>query len=96
MIIQLGTVLFSTKIVERMATDATFAAFIGTALGAHCRGDSGQLIQEPWQTALAIQEGMNRSGFRTQTGDDIRIFTEKDKNQRSRTTVIFVDEGGCL
>jgi len=95
--IDLGYVLLSAKVAVGLRSDFRFAEFVGRCLHRHLNGDTGSVHQEPWQTELAIKSGTYRSSYIDHpAGFELRVITERDRNQMPRTSVVFVDEGGCI
>ncbi len=95
--IKIGLVVFSERVVTSMFENYRFAEFVGKCIHRHLNGDTGRVKLAAWQTEIADKEGTRRSSYVDYpTGPEVRVLTEPDRNQMPRTSVVFVDEGGCI
>jgi hypothetical protein len=88
---ELGELLMSTGVANKVATDAAFAEFVSGSLRRHARGDWGDLCQEDKrQNELALlKDGELFSTYEKLGMPKIWIITEAD---RSTTTIMFPEE----
>lgn len=89
--LQLGQIMLTRGVNNRIAEDEVFAKFVWQSLSRHARGDWGDLCEEDKKEneyaldkRLRILSVYEREGF-----PKIWIITEAD---RSATTVLFPDE----
>jgi hypothetical protein len=87
MILSLGYVLISARVVRQMGRDQLFAVHVGESLGRHIRGD--------WGCDRVVLEYEYCKSVHARYGN-IMIVTEPDKNHMPRTTVVFLEEVGQL
>jgi hypothetical protein len=88
---QLGRILLTRGVNDRMAEDELFPRFVWQSLSRHARGDWGDLDEED---KIANQYALDKhlrifSAYEREGLPEIWIITEAD---RSATTVLFPDE----
>ena len=89
---QLGQLVWTRGVADRIADDSEFAKFATQSLKRHAKGDWGDMCQEDEnENNLAVKAGNLRifSAYEHPTLPKIWIITEAD---RSVTTVLFPDE----
>ena len=89
---QLGQLVWTRGVADRIADDSEFAKFATQSLKRHANGDWGDLGQEDKnENNLAVKAGNLRllSAYERDDLPKIWIITEAD---RSVTTILFPDE----
>lgn len=89
---QLGRIVATHRVSNRMESDPTFAAFVSSSFSRHAFGDWGTVCAEDKaanDAALSNGTRLLSSYDGPSADDDIWIITEAD---RSVTTVLFPDE----
>lgn len=89
---ELGQLVWTRGVNDRVADDGDFAKFVMSSLKQHAECDWGDLCQaDKDENELALSEGNLRlfSAYETEGLPKIWIITEAD---RSATTVLFPDE----
>ena len=88
---ELGQVLMTRGINDKVASDGEFAKFVSKSFTRHCNGDWGDLYEEDKEmneSALANNNDRLFSRY-DYNGETIYIITEWD---RSATTILFANE----
>lgn len=88
----LGKLLFTRGVNDRVAEDTQFTKFVLDSLRRHARGDWGDMCQEDKaENGLALRQGNLRIFSAYEEGDlpKIWIITEAD---HSATTILFPEE----
>jgi len=89
---QLGSMVMTAGVNEKVAEDTRFAKFVTVSLARHATGDWGDMSQEDKEeNDLALKAGNLRifSAYESPELPKIWIITEAD---RSATTILFPDE----
>ena len=90
---ELGRVVVTREISEKMESDASFAAFLSKSMKRYMKCDWGDLpSKDKRANNNALKTGEERimaSYFYPETGENIWIITEWN---RSATTILFPDE----
>jgi hypothetical protein len=87
----LGNIVATRGVAERMQSNSDFAAFVAQSLARHSLGDWGDVCKEDWKTNDDAVTHGNRllSSYGKNTDDHLWFITEWD---RSVTTALFPDE----
>jgi hypothetical protein len=88
--IDIGLIMLSTNVQLSMARNQALAEFIGKCIGRHISGDIG----ETWANTKFINMDSVKSLYRSKLGAQIVITTEKDRKEKKRTVVMFLEENG--
>lgn len=87
---ELGRILMTKGINDKVADDGEFARFITDSLKRHADGDWGDLGEaDREENELSLKEGFRLFSAYQHRGGKIWIITEADK---SATTISFPDE----
>jgi len=87
---ELGKIVWTRGINERVAKDLKFAEFVEASFKRYCKEDFGELCDEDKkENELALKEGNRVFASYEYNEERIWIITEWD---RSVTTILFPDE----
>lgn len=89
---EIGQLVATAAIYERMKSDERFAVFVKTSFGKYIQGDWGDTCEEDKQTnedSLRDGERLLAVYIYPETGEKIWIITEWD---RSVTTILFPED----
>jgi len=88
---QLGRLVWTKKINDRIAKDEKFTKFIWRSLKRHAKGDWGELSKEDWkENEFSLNKNLRLfSSYDIGLLEKIWIITEAD---RSSTTILFPEE----
>lgn len=87
---QLGQIVMTSGINDRVADDERFAKFVFDSLKRHDNGDWGDLCEDDRQeNELSLKEGFRLFSVYRHEEEKIWTITEAD---RSKTTVLFPEE----
>jgi hypothetical protein len=87
---ELGTIVWTRSINERVARDLKFAEFVAASFKRYCKGDFGELCDEDKkENELALKEGYRILASYKYGKEKIWIITEAD---RSVTTILFPED----
>jgi len=93
-VIQLGYVLYSNSIVQKMVSNLEFASYVGKMIGYHLAGRRCGVTSD--YRRIQEQIGMIRSDFKYKNVHDVVIYTTLDKNNEPRTAISMLDEIGIM